>query len=260
MLQVRDAESLAQLVRGEPIREVVAKPRDAEAAEAVMTIQVVANEPIDASTDANLHPCLEHGSPLGVVQTAPVFAHAADLVGIVDNWLAVRAFLEQLDRIGDGPGPQLALVPQVAVELEEPARALGTVRVADEELDVEVADDLRTPVMKLCVEVLEPSAALRQAADRKMGGITIAKRGVCQAPEVGAVKPNLHHLGLGVLDERQIPRIGVLVPMRDHAGEFHPGPLGLGDPFRRGPEDQDDGDGHRLEEDGWAHQGFPHAE
>ncbi|MND05242.1 hypothetical protein D3C83_259040 [compost metagenome] len=37
---------------------------------------------------------------------------------------------------------------------------------------------------------------------------------------MAAIEPKLRHLGLRLVDERQIFWIGILGPMRDHAGEF----------------------------------------
>ena len=61
VLQVGDAEPIAQLVGIEPAGEVLLEPRDAVVAEAVVAIEVVADESVDPPADAGPHPAFEHG-------------------------------------------------------------------------------------------------------------------------------------------------------------------------------------------------------
>src|SRR5687767_13321889 len=91
-------------------------------AQAVVTVEVVDNEAVDAATDANLRPRLEHVAPLGVIETAPVFLHAANAVVLARPRSAVGVLLEQFHRVLHGPWAKLFLVPEVAVELEEAGR------------------------------------------------------------------------------------------------------------------------------------------
>ncbi len=84
--------------------------------------------------------------------------------------LPSAAALEQLQRIGDGAFAELLFVPQIAIELEEPARPFLALRVADQKLDVEVTDDLYAAAVQLAVEVLEPGPALGQSFLGKWAG------------------------------------------------------------------------------------------
>src|SRR4029453_15319265 len=98
-------------------------------------------------------------------------------------------------RIGDGLWPQFLLVPQIAVELEEARRAIGAVGIADQKLDVEVANDFDLFFVQPLVLLLEPRAAFFQSLDRKVRRIAVIGGRVRQAVEVRSVKPKLNDLG-----------------------------------------------------------------
>src|SRR5436305_936575 len=113
-----------------------------------------------------------------------------------------------------------AVVPQVPVEPEEAGRPGGPVGVADEELDVEVADDLHTAGVQLPVEVLEPGPELVQPANREVRRVAVVLRRVPEAPKVAAVEADLCDLRPRVLDELEVARVRVLVPVGDEPREL----------------------------------------
>jgi hypothetical protein len=98
--------------------------------------------------------------------------------------------------------------------------------IADQELDVEVPHDAHSAAVQLRVQLLEPAAALVEALHREVRRIALVLRRVRQAPEVSAVETDLRDLGTGVVDEGQISRIAVRIPVRDHAPELEPRRLG----------------------------------
>ena len=218
---------------------MVLEPLDAVGAEAVVAIEVVGDEAVGAAADAGLDPRLEHRPPVRIIEAGPVLLHPADGVLVVDDRLAVRAALQQVQQVIGRPRAELLLVPEVAEELEEAARPVRAVGVADEELDVEVADDLDTAAMQLGVEILEPAAAFGPPLHGEVSGIALALGRVGEAPEMPAVEADLHDLGLGIIDERKVSRVGVLGPVGDQPRKFDARRLG------RCPYGASEGEGDR---------------
>src|SRR5262249_43660654 len=220
------SETLLQLLAREALREVPTKAFLTVLAQAVVAIEVVGDEAIDAALHTGLDPRLEYRSPRGIIEATPVLLHAADAVGAVDDGAAVSVFLEQVARVGYGAFAEALLVPEVAVELEETGWSLWPVGVTDKELDVEVTDNLYLSLVEFPVEVGKPLAALVEALDGEMGRVALAEWRVGEAVEVSAVEADLHQLGLCVVDKRQVIRSGILVPVGDHAREEQPRFLG----------------------------------
>src|SRR5262249_43231299 len=110
------------------------------------------------------------------------------------------------------------LVPKVAEELEEAARPVRAVGVADQELDVEVADDLHPAPVQLPIKVLEIPTALAEGfpgefavVPRLIGGGAI---------QVSTVPADLDDFRLDVLDEFEIAGVVIADQMVDKAREF----------------------------------------
>src|SRR5262245_23617293 len=122
-LDVADLERYPKVIHRMPPLHVGAELGQAMIAVAVMLVEIVGDVAIHAAVDAALDPGLEHGLPGGIAEAAPVLLHPADAVAVLRDRLAVRAALEELQRIGNRLWSKLLLVPQVAIELEEPRRA-----------------------------------------------------------------------------------------------------------------------------------------
>src|SRR5688572_4538238 len=135
---VVDAELRAEILPREAPREVATEGCLAMLAQTVVTVEVVDDEAIDAPAQPLAHPGLEHLLPGGVAQAGPVLAHAADGIGPILDRRTVGVLLEKLQGIGDRLGAEHRLVPEVAVELEEPAGPFRAIGVPHQELDVEV--------------------------------------------------------------------------------------------------------------------------
>src|SRR5262245_46319860 len=125
-------------------------------AQAVVPVEIVADESVHAATDALTHPRLEHLFPGRITQTGPVLRHAPDGVSAVGDGRAIGILLEQLQRVRHGLGTEHLFVPQIAIELEEAARAVGPRGIANEKLDVEMSDDFDAPLVELVVELFKP--------------------------------------------------------------------------------------------------------
>src|SRR5262249_55217992 len=141
---------------------------DAVGAKAVVTIEVVGDKAVGTAADAGLDPCLEDRAPTRIIETRPVFLHAADGILVVDDRFAVRAALEQFQQVRGRPGAEFLLVAEVAEVLEEAARPFRAIGVADEELDVEMADDLHSAPVQLSIEVFKIPAALAECFPREL--------------------------------------------------------------------------------------------
>src|SRR5262249_48875805 len=155
-----DAEALMQLLRCVALAQVLLEPGPAMLAQTVAAIEVVDHEAVHAAFDTAFGPPLEDAAPVWIGETGVILLHAADAVVIADARRAVGVLLQQVERVLDRFRTQLLFVPQVTVELEEAARPLLAVGIADQEADVDMADDLDLALVQLCVEVLEPLAAL----------------------------------------------------------------------------------------------------
>ena len=67
--------------------------------------------------------------------------HAADAVALLTNRFSIRPNLQQVDRIFNRLWTKLLLVPVIPVEVKEARRSVFSIDIADQEFDVEVADD-----------------------------------------------------------------------------------------------------------------------
>ena len=77
------------------------------------------------------------------------------------------------------------------------------------------------------VPLSEPLATGVVPTDRKVSRVAAVGLCVDQAPEVGSVKPQLHHVGAGLAKKRQIVGMVVAVPVCDQASELE-SPCGIG--------------------------------
>src|SRR5205814_647088 len=148
-----------------------------------------------------------------VTQARGVLAHLPDAVLFGSHRRAVRVLREQVERILHRLRAEFLLVPQFAVELEEPLWAVLSFGFADEERDVEVAYYFRAALVDRRVAVLEPLPALLQPPYREVRGVTAVLRRVREAVEVAAVKTDLADVGLRVFDEREVIVVCVLGPV-----------------------------------------------
>ncbi len=118
-----------------------------------MAVEVVGDVAVHAALDAALRPRLQHRSPVRVVQARGVLAHLADAVLLRCHRRAVGVPRDQVERVFHRLRAEFLLVPQFAVELEEPSRTVLAFGFADQERDVEVADDLRAALVDRGVAV-----------------------------------------------------------------------------------------------------------
>src|SRR5437868_11152451 len=75
-----DGKILFQFSGRKPLAQVFSKSSHAIRAVAIVTVEVVGDKSIHPSLDPATHPRLQHLTPMWVVQTCPVLAHAADAI------------------------------------------------------------------------------------------------------------------------------------------------------------------------------------
>src|SRR5262245_46595739 len=180
-VNVADLEEVPQLLRFVALAEVAAESLLTVLAQAVVTVEIVRDQAIDAALNGGPDPRLEDGLPVRIVQTGPVLLHAADAVAFLSDRRAVGLAFQQLQGVVDGLLAECLLVPQLAVEPEEAGRPLRPGGVADEELDVEVADHLDAALVQLGSQFLLPVAELLKPLDREVARIALAMRRVREA-------------------------------------------------------------------------------
>src|SRR5690606_31296198 len=142
------------------------KAFDAALAAAIVPIEVVDDESVDSLRDPEAHPSLEHLAPGGMVETGPVLAHAADRIALRRDRIPTRVLLEEVERARSRSRAQERFIPAVTIELEEAARPVRALGVADEEFDVHVTDDARAASVDLAIEAREPVGAFALTSHR----------------------------------------------------------------------------------------------
>ena len=176
--EVIDLKLRLQFPHGKPITKVGAELALAMFAEAVVAVEIIDHEPIHAGADPLANPSLEHGPPVGVVQAGPIFLHAANGIILVGYRGAVGIAFEQLQRIGYRLGAKLRFIPEIVIELEEPARPVVAIEIAYQKFDVEMADHRCLQLMQISVALDQPITVFLEADLGKMRGITAAVLGV----------------------------------------------------------------------------------
>ena len=200
-------------------RKVTLESGNAVRAMAVMAVEVVDDKTIDAPADGEADPRLEHRSPVGVSQAAPVFLHASDAVALLGEQASITVSFEQFGGIFYRFGAELGLVPLILVELEESPGALFGIDVADEEDDVEVPQRLDAALVDRAVQICKPLRAFFVSLDREVRGITLAVRGGGETPEVRAPEADLGDLGLYLVEKLEVTITAVFIPVGSEAGE-----------------------------------------
>ena len=154
--------------------QVALESGDAVCAVTVMAVEVVDDKTIHIPADGEADPGLEHRSPVGVSQAAPVFLHASDAVALVRDQASITVPLEQVGGIFYRFGSQFGFVPLIIVELEESPGTLFGIGVADEEDDVEVSKGLDSELVDFAVEVLLPLGAFTVPLDREVRRVALS--------------------------------------------------------------------------------------
>src|ERR1051326_650488 len=157
-----------------------------------------------------------------IVQTGPVLVHAPNSVILLHERVPEPVLLQQIQGSNRRLGTEEFFVPLGGIEFKKTTRAFGTVRIAHQKFHIHMADHLHSSAMQIRIKLTEPFSALAMAAHRQICRISAAKGGVCQTPKMRSVKSHLSDFRLCLVDERQITRIGVVRPMRDHASKFEP--------------------------------------
>jgi hypothetical protein len=181
--------------------QVLTKAPLAMRAEAIVTVKIVADEPIHAPPEAFPHPGLHDLLPGGIPQAGPVLRHPADGVGAVRDGRSVGAAFQEFQGIRHGFWAQPLFVPEIAIEFKEAARTVRTIGIADEEFHIEMTHHFGPALMDLAIEILEPVAQLSQAAHGEVRRIAAVLGSMSQTPEMRAIEADLCNLGLRVLDK-----------------------------------------------------------
>src|SRR5690606_12153777 len=154
-----------------------------------------------------------------MVETVPVLAHAADRIALRRDRIPTRVLLEEVERARSRSRAQERFIPAVTIELEEAARPVRALGVADEEFDVHVTNDARAASVDLAIEAREPVGAFALTSHRQVGRIAASERRVHEAEEMRAVEADLDDVGPRLAHEIEIGRVVVISPVRDEAGE-----------------------------------------
>src|SRR5690348_2626448 len=110
-------------------------------AEAIVAVKIVNDKAVHSLTDAETHPCLQHGAPIGIVEARPILAHAADTVSLIRDRLSKAVFLQQIDGVSDRFRSEDFLIPLRVIKTKETTRSFGTFGVAHKKFHIHVADD-----------------------------------------------------------------------------------------------------------------------
>src|SRR5688500_4977740 len=120
--EVSDRKSLFEFFSRKSAAKVLTEARHAMVAVAIVPIKVIRNKSVRSASDAAAHQGFQHLTPMRIIQTSPILAHAANAVGLVRDGHSRFVLFQQIHGISHRLRAEQFFIPLIAIKAEESAR------------------------------------------------------------------------------------------------------------------------------------------